>query len=352
MKRFFLFALAVVMIAVASLAVGYSDVQAKTGVQAQTKIYKWDVPYAMYRGNWDWEIVERWCADLKTASGGRLDFTPRACGEIMPVMETFDAVSSGALKIDLTYGPYWIGKLPMAIYASGLPPFTLPNWENYSVLYNERGFKELLRKSYAKHNIFYAGFLPTNNAVLLSDWPVTKAADLKGHKIRATGLYAELLAEAGSAPVYFPWGEIYGALEKGVVDGVIAGCLSIECGSGFHEPVKYFLETPITPVDGWSLHVNMDAWNELPEDLQQILIQSLPYAADLFCGSYFVHDVEWRKKLVDAGYTPTTLSVEEQQRMRGYSMKVLDKYSTKDADFAEATTVLKTYMNELGLIKQ
>jgi len=254
--------------------------------------------------------------------------------------------------MDFSYGPYWIGKLPMAIYASGLPPFTLPAFENYQVLYNELGLMEIIRRAYAKHNIFYVGAIPSNNAVLLSKFPVNKVSDLKGKKLRATGLYAEVMNQAGAAATYFPWGEIYGSLEKGVIDGVIAGPLSSQADSGFHEPAKYLLDTPITPVDAWSLHVNMDTWKKLPADLQQLLIQSTSYASDLFTASYYVHDVMARKKLVDKfNYTFTTLPEEEQLKMRKHSLAVLEKYSAKDPDFAEATKILKKYMTDLGLLK-
>jgi TRAP-type mannitol/chloroaromatic compound transport system substrate-binding protein len=96
----------------------------------------------------------------------------------------------------------------------------------------------------------------------------------------------------------------------------------------------------------------MDAWKALPDDLKQLLIESASYAADLFTGSYFVHDVQWRKKLVENfGFTVTTLPEEEQRKMSKYSMAVLDKYSQKDPDFAKATEILKTYMKDLGLLK-
>ncbi|MCP4690942.1 MAG: hypothetical protein GY859_23015 [Desulfobacterales bacterium] len=319
---------------------------------AADKVYKWDITYPLYRGTWDWDVLVKWCAHLKEASGGRLDFTPYPGGEIIPTMETFDAVSTGTLKIDFSYGPYWIGKLPMAIYASGIPPFTLTRWEHYKVLYYELGLMELIQKAYAKHNIHYVAAVPTNNAVMLSKFPVNKAADLKGKKFRATGLYAEILNEAGASATFFPWGEIYGALEKGTIDGVIAGPLSSQADSGFHEPTKYLLGTPITPVDSWSIHVNLDAWKELPPDLQKLLEESCSYAADIFTGSYFSHDVKWRKKIVaEHGFTVTSLSVEEQMKMSKYSMAVLDKYSKKDPIFAEATKILKQYMKDLGLSK-
>ncbi len=53
----------------------------------------------------------------------------------------------------------------------------------------------------------------------------------------------------------------------------------------------------------------------------------------------------------DFGFTVTTLPEEEQRKMRNYSLAVLDKYSKKDPTFAEATKILKKYMQDLGLLK-
>jgi len=316
------------------------------------EVYQWDMTYPLYRGTWDWEILERWCADLKVASDGRLDMTPYAGGEIMPVMETFEAVSTGTLNIDFSYGPYWTGKLAMAIYSGGLPPFTLPRWEHYKVLYYKLGLEELLREAYAEHNIYYVATMPTDCTVAISKSPIRKAADFQGMKLRATGIYAELVTEAGASAVFFPWGEIYGALETGLIDGVLmGGGIGVLCDAGFHEPCNYFLETPITPVDAWALHVNMDAWNELPDDLQMLLYESTSYAADLFTASYFGWDAVWTERIVEEwGYTITTLPVEEQAILSEYSITVLDKYSAEDPIFAEATAILKKYMKELGLL--
>ena len=64
------------------------------------------------------------------------------------------------------------------------------------------------------------------------------------------------------------------------------------------------------------------------------------------------HDVMARKKLVDEfNYTFTTLPEEEQLKMRKHSLAVLEKYSAKDPDFAEATKILKKYMMDLGLLE-
>ncbi len=319
--------------------------------EAPAEVYEWDMTYPMYRGTWDWDVVVRWCDDLRVASGGRLDITPYAGGEIVPAWTEFDAVSTGTLQIGIDYGPYLLGYTPMAIYASGLPPFTLPRWEHYKVLYYELGLEELLREAFAEYNIYYVATMPTNNCVMLSQIPVTTAADFADLDIRAAGgIYGELAAAAGAGVVSLPWAEIYGALDTGMINSCIAGPLSSQVDAGFHEQCSYFLETPISPVDSWCLLINLDAWNELPADLQMLFNESASYLADIFTASYFVHDLWARETIVDMGYTITTLPVEEQAIMAGYSLAILDEFAAEDPIFAEATEILKDYMRELGLL--
>ena len=321
--------------------------------EAPPEVYEWDMTYPLYRGTWDWLIVEKWCDDLREASGGRLDITPWAAGEFVAAWTEFDAVSTGTIQIDMDYGPYLIGIDPMFIYASGIPPFTLTRWEHYKVLYYHLGLEALLRDALAKHNVYYVATMPTNNNVMLSQTPVT-TADWSALEIRAVGIYAELAAKAGAYVDPMAWGEIYGALAAGTINSVIAGPLvSQVVDADFYELNTYFLETPITPVDAWCLLVNLDAWNELPEDLQMLIYESTSYGADLFMGSYFGRDSEAREIIMGApwNYTVTTLPPEEQAILAGYTLEILDEYSAEDpVYFAEATAILKAYMRSLGLL--
>jgi len=340
MKRFFV--LALVSVAVVSIVVvGHSNAQ---------QVYKWDMPFYGPRGTKDFKVLEKWCADLKVASGGRFDIKPLGGGEVMPVIETFEATSKGTLKINLSYDSYWTGKLAVAGFAGMIPPFTLQKREDWTVLYHSYGLQELLRKAYAEHNIYYVCAMPTNNCVMLTKSPIRKVDDLKGKKVRATGLYAEALTAAGASAVFFPWGEIYGALEKGAIDGVAAGPLGAQVESAFHEVTKYYLATPLSPVDGFSIHVNMDAWKALPEDLKGLLHGFGSYASELWTNQYFNDDALAREKITKAPWnvTETRFPQDEVVKTIKFGQVVLDKYSAKDKYFAEAAGMLKKYLKTLG----
>src|SRR5204862_452918 len=65
-------------------------------------------------------------------------------------------------------------------------------------------------------------------------------------------------------------GEVYSALDKGVVDAADWATVSMNQRMGFHEiakyPTKLFHSMPIQ-----EFAVNMDAWKKLPDDLKALL---------------------------------------------------------------------------------
>ncbi len=63
------------------------------------------------------------------------------------------------------------------------------------------------------------GSLP---GIITRDRPIRSLADLQGLRIRAPTELLTVLRELGADPVNMPMGEVYSAMTKGVIDGVIA----------------------------------------------------------------------------------------------------------------------------------
>jgi len=58
--------------------------------------------------------------------------------------------------------------------------------------------------------------------ILHSKKPINKLEDVKGMKIRCTGMAAKIAGALGATPVAMPMGETYDALSRGVVDASMA----------------------------------------------------------------------------------------------------------------------------------
>ena len=101
--------------------------------------------------------------------------------------------------------------------------------------------------------------------------PVVTADDLNGLKLRVPGAPAlvSLFEGLGVAPVSMQFGEVYTALQTGVVDGQENPLATIDAGK-FYEVQKYLALSNHVWNGFWML-ANGDAWKRLPEDIQQIV---------------------------------------------------------------------------------
>lgn len=105
--------------------------------------------------------------------------------------------------------------------------------------------------------------------VLLREGPVETLEDLQGLRIRSARDFIGPLAAFGAEGVTMPMTETYPALEKGVVDGVIAPYEALKSLS-FAEVVSYYSELPHSRGAYPSRGINGDVWASMPADIQQV----------------------------------------------------------------------------------
>ena len=96
--------------------------------------------------------------------------------------------------------------------------------------------------------------------------------DIKGWKIRTTGAYRPLVGALGATPVQITnAGEVYTALERGVVDGF--GWPTVGLASQkLAKLVKYRIDPPFYHLANVVL-INLDKWNSLSKPAQDILLK-------------------------------------------------------------------------------
>ena len=123
---------------------------------------------------------------------------------------------------------------------------------------------------------FYVKVLPY--AVIspeTSGWfskPINSPEDLKGLKMRFFGLGGKVMQKLGVAVSVMPAGEIFQALEKGVIDATEFSFPAIDQKLGFYKVVKY------NYYPGWhqqatilEMLINKDVWNSMSQNQQALL---------------------------------------------------------------------------------
>ena len=101
--------------------------------------------------------------------------------------------------------------------------------------------------------------------------PAYKWEDMKGWQIRASGIDANLVSRWGANPVNIPFGEIYEALERGLLDSSTAIFFSSFFGLRMFEVTDYAIDTGAGLVIVVFESVSLDWYNSLPKDLQAVI---------------------------------------------------------------------------------
>ncbi|EAQ97630.2 TRAP transporter substrate-binding protein [Congregibacter litoralis] len=235
--------------------------------------------------NIEWKLVTTWPKNLpglghtpevfaqmvREMSSGRLNIRVYGAGEIVPPFEVFDAVSSGVAQVGHGASYYWKGKIPSSVFFTAVPfgmtAQEMNGWLHYG------GGMEIWREVYAP-----AGLVPFaggSSGVQMAGWfnrEIKSLDDLKGLRMRIPGLAGEVFSAAGGEAVRIPGGEVYTALQTGVIDAVEWVGPYNDLALGLHEIAEYYY------YPGWhepgsmlEFIVNEDALNALPQDLQAIV---------------------------------------------------------------------------------
>ena len=244
-----------------------------------------DVNSSLEQKQYNWRLVTAWpknypglgmaperIADLvEEMSNGQMKITVYGAGEQVPAFGVFDAVSSGSHQMGHSGGYFWKGKVPAAQFFTGVP-FGLTA-DEINAWTNRGGGLELWREIYEPFNIYP---IPAGNTgTQMFGWfnkEINSLEDIKGLKMRIPGIGGEVLKRAGGIPVTLPGGELFTALQTGVIDATEWVGPYNDLTFGFQQTAKYYY------YPGWhepgsmlELLINKDAWDSLPRHLQVII---------------------------------------------------------------------------------
>lgn len=204
-------------------------------------------------------------------SNGRLRIQVFGAGELIPAFEGFDAVRAGTVEMNHANSYFWTGKTFAAQYFTAVP-FGMNFQGMNGWLYDGGGLK-LWHEVYDPFGML--AFPCGNTGVQMTGWfkkEIKTVADLKGLKMRIPGLAGKVYANLGVDVKVLPGGEIFPALERGVIDAAEFVGPFQDRRLGLHKAAKYYYTT------GWhesatvsELLINKAAWAKLPKDLQAIV---------------------------------------------------------------------------------
>jgi TRAP-type C4-dicarboxylate transport system substrate-binding protein len=254
-------------------------------------------------------------ADINATGKGLVQVRLIGGPEAMPVSEQMGAMQRGVVDLYMGAMGYYEGQVPevMALYGSNKPAMQQRADGGYALL-DEAFRKRVNGKFLAEYGSGYLFY------IYLRKEPVRQpdgGVELKDLKIRGSASYKTLYDALGVARVNINVGEIYSALERGVVDGVGFTSTGLT-DEGWQRYLKYRI-SPAFRQGGNGIIMNLTRWNGLAPE-QKAFIEKAVIKHEQAAHAYFQDETqkEW-ERLRAAGMQDIMLTGEGQKRyIRAY----------------------------------
>ena len=247
------------------------------------------------------KAIDRFASYINNASD-KLKITVYHGGELVPPLESLDAVRSGAAQMAYGAGYYWTN-ISMAPSFSAALPFGLTAQEQNAWCYYGGGI-EAADKAY---NSIGVKFLPMGNTGnQMGGWfnkEINSLADFDGLKIRMPGLGGEVLKSFGANTVLLAGADVLPSLASGAIDATEWIGPAADLGKGLHQAAKYYYNPgwhePATILD---CSIDMFEWEKL-DDATRELITVASKAVNMEVLSFFqaVNDSSYQKLINEHG---------------------------------------------------
>jgi TRAP-type C4-dicarboxylate transport system substrate-binding protein len=214
----------------------------------------------------------RWMEHVERESGGSLDIVPMWSGTLLSSDMSLEELRHGVADIGLVTPIYTRGGTHLIRTQSGFYSGA-DTIESQVALYRclEASVPQLSRELQGVHVLaVQGGLLP---GVVTSNRAIRNLADLKGLRIRAPTELLPVLRELGVDPVNMPMGEVYSAMARGVIDGVIAPIDTFQT-LHFDEVGNYYATLSVPRGAYPSRAIGERAWRRLTPEQKALLEQS------------------------------------------------------------------------------
>lgn len=293
--------------------------------------------------------VGRFVDRINKLSGGRIEVMNFDAEVLLGIGETFNGVGTGVADLAVTASIYHRGTVPVGEYLWSVPFFPVTNVEFYETMYQFMGLKELWREAYAPHNVMHLSYTCSDEwGAMMSTRPVESYADFQGMKVRAFGIWAEWLVKNGASIVVLPGGEIYTAIQTKILDAAAFGAPDAWAGMKMHEVCKYYINPSVAPYDITEIIMNLKTYNEMPADLQEVLLSAARvYNLDITALT-IPTDANGRKELADGGVETILMPDEELREAADWCW---DKFISKRGTMPHIDKMIDIYSAARELYK-
>ncbi|WP_461834195.1 TRAP transporter substrate-binding protein [Desulfothermus sp.] len=315
------------------------------------KVYNIKFQMAWHTQHPEYKAYQKFIKMVEEESKGKIKFTVFPASQLVSRKEALSAVKNGIIDMLASSAAYYHGMVPEGD-VDWLPYVSSLDRSKFWHLMNDPGseFYKIVHDAYLKkaNAILLTTIICGNEVVIGRDHIAFKTLeDLKNKKIRAAGGVATRTVLAlGANPVTIATGEIYPALQRGTVDGIVFPVYGLK-DYKFYEVAKTYT---LPPLYTWNddLWINKRYFKRLPKQLQKVLKDCAykwgKWASLEYWPNYAKEIQQWvASKKVEKHHFPP----EEVERIKGAVKPVSEWYSKESKGCKRLIEILR----EKGFIK-
>ncbi len=290
-------------------------------------------------------VLNDWGKELEKRTQGNLKITFFPGGILTPGDKNYDGVVKGISDLAMADLAYTRGRFPLC-----------------EVFYLPLGYKNATVAT-RMMNAFYAKFKPKElddtkilflhghgPGIIHTKKPVKKLEDLKGMKIRSTGMTTKIVSALGAAPVAMTMAESYDSLQKGIVDGIICPIEALQ-GWKLGEVVKSTVEDYVCAYSScFFVNINKEKWNALSPEMKKVMETTSKEWIDKAGNEWDEVDKAGREFTLKLGNQIVPLSREEGVKWEKACAPLFDEYvasmKTKGLPGEEALKFCRDYLKQ------
>jgi TRAP-type mannitol/chloroaromatic compound transport system substrate-binding protein len=234
--------------------------------------------------------AQRLADRITAATDGELTIQVFTAGEMVPALQSLDAVIDGSAEMSHGAAYYWQNKSVGLSFFTGVPfgmtSRELAAWVRYM------GGQEIWDNIYDQFGV--QGFLSGDTGTQAGGWfenELSGIEDVQGLRFRTPGLGGQVWQKMGASVTNLAGGEIFAALQTGTLDAAEFVGPYNDLALGFHQVRKhYYTSSFIEPGLATELVVNKAKYQALPANLQAIIKDVCQAEYDQVASDFYAND--------------------------------------------------------------
>ena len=292
--------------------------------------------------------AERLAQRINAMSQGEIVIEVFPAGTIVPAFGVLDGIASGAVEMGHTAALFWSGKMATAPLFTTVP-FGLTPQAHIGWL--ATGGQALWDELYATHGV--KPLVGGNTGPSAGGWfkrEIASLADVKGLRIRATGLGGEVYYALGATALAIPPADTYASLERGVIDAVELLAPVNDQPLGLNKIAAFYAFPGFNKPNGASeTLISLKLWQDLPEHLKLIVTAACHAEHDIALGEAELANGRALRELVANGTKPMIFPPDVIAAARIAADAAHKRVADKDA---LAAKIVGSYLQAADLARQ